>query len=136
MKVERTIVLPAPPDAVWLAVADPDRLASWWGERVELDARPGGRVVVDDAGGERWGTVETFEPGRRMVLRLWQRPGPTERLTGTRVELALEEAEGGTRLTVLESPIGDPEPVLPASWLGLGARNARAHARAAVVGRG
>jgi len=136
VKVERTIVLPAPHDAVWLAVADADRLASWWGGRVELDARPGGRVVVDDEDGERWGTVETFEPGRRMVLRLWQRPGLAERLTGTRVELVLEAAEDGTRLTVLESPTGDLEPALPTSWPGLSARNARAHASAAAVGRG
>ena len=115
MRVTRTVVLPAAPDDVWPALAEPDRLAGWLGGRVELEARAGGRVVVDDEDGERWGTVEAFEPGRILVLRLWQRsPG----LSGTRVEFALDAVEEGTRLTVVESRIesargwaGMPEPV-------------------------
>ncbi|MGH9278539.1 MAG: SRPBCC family protein [Acidimicrobiales bacterium] len=100
MKVERSIELPAPPGEVWLALVEPDRLASWFGGHVELDARPGGRVVVADEDGERWGTVESFEPGQRLVLRLWQRG---ESLTGSRLAFVLEGDGDGTRLTVVES---------------------------------
>lgn len=102
MKVERTVLLPASPEDVWRALVEPDRLATWFGGRVELDGRAGGRVVLADDGGERWGTVETFEPGRLLVLRLWER---SDGLTGSRVEFSLDEADGGTRLTVVESVI-------------------------------
>ena len=95
-------MLAAPPHEVWPAVSEPDRLASWFGGRVELDARPGGRVVLSDEDGERWGTVEFLEPGRRLVLRLWTRASA---LVGTRVEFSLEDEGGRTRLTVAESPI-------------------------------
>ena len=103
MKVERTVVLPAPPDDVWEAVAEPERLASWFGGHVELEGRPGGRVVLRDDDGERWGTVESFEPGRLLVLRLWER---STRLSGTRVAFSLDPDDGGTRLTVVESSFG------------------------------
>ena len=105
MRVERTVVLPAPPAEVWEAVAEPERLASWFGGHVELEARPGGRVVLTDDDGERWGTVESFEPGRLLVLRLWER---SPRLAGTRVAFSLDPDNGGTRLTVFESAIGAP----------------------------
>ena len=103
MRVERTVVLPAPPDDVWPALAEAERLAAWLGGRVELDARAGGRVVVADEEGERWGTVEDIEPGRTLVLRLWDR---SLARSGTRLEFILDDVEEGTRLTVVESRIG------------------------------
>jgi uncharacterized protein YndB with AHSA1/START domain len=118
MKVERTIVLPAPPADVWEAVAEPERLASWFGGHVELEGRPGGRVVLSDEDGERWGTVESFEPQRRLVLRLWER---ATRLSGTRVAFSLDPDDEGTRLTVVESSIGAPgEWSVDASPVGVG----------------
>ena len=120
MRVERSVVLPAPREDVWRALTEPDRLASWFGGHVELEGRPGGRVVLSDDDGERWGTVESFEPGRLLVLRLWER---SARLTGTRVAFSLDPTDGGTRLTVVESPIG-----APGEWA--------VGAHAVVVGRG
>ena len=103
MRVERSVVLPVPPEDVWPALADQARLAGWIGGHVELEARPGGRVVVADEDGERWGTVERFEPGRALVLRLWRRAGG---LSGTRMEFTLDDVDEGTRLTVVESRMG------------------------------
>ena len=102
MRVERKVLLPAPPDDVWPALADAERLAGWLGGRVELDARAGGRVVVADDDGERWGTVEQLQPGRVLVLRLWERSAG---LSGTRLEFVLDAVEEGTLLTVVESRI-------------------------------
>lgn len=72
-------------------------------------------MVLDDDEGLRWGTVERFEPGRLLALRLWTR---THGLSGTRIEFVLDDDEEGTRLTVVESLIsshhgwaGMPEPV-------------------------
>ena len=105
MRVTRSVVLPAPPDQVWPALAEADRLARWLGGRVELEARTGGRVVLDDDGGRRWGTVELFQPGRVLALRLWERSAG---LSGTRVEFTLDTVEEGTRLTVVETVLAAP----------------------------
>jgi uncharacterized protein YndB with AHSA1/START domain len=102
MKVERSIVVPAPPGAVWEALVKPERLATWLGADVELDARPGGRVVVADEDGERFGTVEVCEPGQLLVLRLWQ---PAQRLSGSRLEFVLDAEGEHTRVTVVESQL-------------------------------
>ncbi len=97
------MVLAAPVPEVWRAVAEPDRLATWLGGRVELEGRTGGRVALSDETGEHWGTVECYEPARLLVLRLWER---SSELRGTRLKFSLDVAEGGTRLTVVEERIG------------------------------
>ncbi len=105
MRVTRSVVLPASPDDVWPALAEPERLAGWLGGRVELEPRSGGRVVLADDDGLRWGTVELFEPGRVLNLRLWERSAG---LSGTRIEFTLEMVEEGTRLTVVETVLASP----------------------------
>src|SRR5947208_387171 len=42
MEVVREIVFPAPPEEVWEALTEPERLEEWFANEVELDARPGG----------------------------------------------------------------------------------------------
>jgi uncharacterized protein YndB with AHSA1/START domain len=107
--VERRVRLPAPPDEVWAEVADPGRLSAWFGARIELDLRPGGRASFRwPDGTERGGVIEALEPRRLLAFR-W---APFERLAdGTpvrrppgRVEVALERApEGQTDLVVRET---------------------------------
>ncbi|HEX2048717.1 MAG TPA: SRPBCC domain-containing protein [Acidimicrobiales bacterium] len=101
----RSVVLPAPPDEVWPALADPERLAAWLGGEVELEGRAGGRVVLADDDGLRWGTVELFQPCRVLALRLWERSAG---LSGTRIEFTLDGVEEGTRLTVVETVLASP----------------------------
>jgi uncharacterized protein YndB with AHSA1/START domain len=95
LTVEREILLPSPPGEVWPALTEAERLEEWFANKVELDARPGGRGTFRwENGEERHAVVETIEAERRLELR-WDDTG--------RVELTLEEVDEGTRLVVRES---------------------------------
>jgi uncharacterized protein YndB with AHSA1/START domain len=54
-------------DDLWTAIADPPRIARWYG-RVEGDLRPGGefRLYVTDADSDHVGRVEECEAPRRL----------------------------------------------------------------------
>lgn len=95
MEITRELVLPAPPEEVWEALTDPDRLAEWFANEVELDPRPGGRGVFRwDNGESRAATVEEVDPLRRFGFR-WEEEGE--------VEFELEEVDEGTKVTVRET---------------------------------
>lgn len=111
--VERSILLPAPPEQVWEALTDEAALAEWLAAEVELEAREGGELVCRyEDGGERRGEVELVEEAERLSFRWWREDsGPS------RVELVLDAVAGGTRLTVVESgllPVASP--LLASSW--------------------
>ena len=94
--VERSIVLNAPPARVWEELVGSP--SDWYEAEVEIEARPGGRVRVDD----RRGTVESFEPERSLSFRVWT-PPPVE---GTRVTFVLEPLDDDhTVLTVTETQL-------------------------------
>lgn len=94
--VERSIVLDAPASRVWEALVE--NPSDWYDADVEIEARPGGRVHVD----ERRGTVEAFEPERHLSFRVWT-PPPVE---GTRVDFVLEPlTDDKTVLTVTETKL-------------------------------
>ena len=98
--VERSIVLDAPAERVWEALVDEP--GDWYEADVEIEARPGGRVRVD----ERRGTVETYEPERALSFRVWTPPQPDRELEGTRVTFVLEPLDGEhTVLTVTETQL-------------------------------
>ena len=95
MEIVREVVFPVPPDEVWEALTEPERLEEWFANDVELDPRPGGGGVFRwDNGEERRAVVEEAEPGERLALE-WE--------DGGEVEFTLEEVEEGTRLTVRET---------------------------------
>jgi uncharacterized protein YndB with AHSA1/START domain len=95
VQVEREVTFPVPPDEVWEALTEPERLEEWFANDVELDPRPGGAGVFRwENGEERRATVREAEPGERLVLD-WDDEGE--------VEFSLEEVEEGTRLTVRET---------------------------------
>ncbi len=95
MQVEREMTFPVPPDEVWEALTEPERLEEWFANDVELDPRPGGAGVFRwENGEERRATVREAEPGEKLDLD-WDDEGE--------VEFALEEVEEGTRLVVRET---------------------------------
>jgi uncharacterized protein YndB with AHSA1/START domain len=104
-EVERQTVVPATPEEAWRAVIESD----WLGERAQIDPCPGGEV----SGSGRQGFVEEADPPRRLSF-WWHAEGQA----ATRVEVELEEAEGGTRVRVVETR---PLAVLDAYGSDLGA---------------
>jgi uncharacterized protein YndB with AHSA1/START domain len=105
--IAREVTVPAPADEVWPALTHPDELSAWFGAAAELDARPGGRGVFRWADGtERHVVVEEVEPERKLSFRWlpFQRrtDGAVVALPSTRVEITLEDVDGGTRVRVVE----------------------------------
>ncbi len=98
MEIVRELVLPAPPEEVWDALTDPERLEEWFANEVERD---GDTFVYRWSDGEvRRATIEEAEEPRRLGFRWAGEDGADE----SRVVFELEEADDGTRLTITEEP--------------------------------
>jgi len=111
-RIEREILIEAPPDVVWSAITEPEHVSKWFGDAAEIDLRPGGEASFtwDDAdGGTAHARVETVEPPHRLVYRWmrWPREHPTgaglQEGNSTLVEFDLTPEGDGTRLRVVES---------------------------------
>lgn len=97
---------PQPPEAVWAAWADPERLARWWGPAGfrstfdEFDFRPGGRWIFTMHGPDgqdhpnRSEFVE-LDPPARLVLAHVNAPR-------FRLEATFAAQGGGTRLRIVQ----------------------------------
>jgi uncharacterized protein YndB with AHSA1/START domain len=95
VEVTRELVLPVPPEEVWEALTDPERLKEWFANDVEWD---GDELVYRwDDGEERRALIEESDEPRRLGFR-WSDGDGAE----THVTFELEEAEEGTHLTVTE----------------------------------
>jgi uncharacterized protein YndB with AHSA1/START domain len=99
--VERETLVEASPEEVWEALTEEDRLEEWLAPEVELDPVEGGEMI---------------EEQQRFAFT-WSRPAEGESF----VEFTIEALPGGTRVTVIETPIG-PTAMAFAGW---GARLAR-----------
>ena len=93
--IRREIVLPVPREEVWDALTEPDRLADWFANDVDLDLRPGGGASFRWSNGEsRTATVTEVDPERRLAFE-WDDEGV--------VAFTLDDDPDGTRLTVVET---------------------------------
>ncbi|HEY7121764.1 MAG TPA: SRPBCC domain-containing protein [Solirubrobacterales bacterium] len=98
--VERETLIDADPEEVWEALTDEDRLQEWLAPEVELDPVEGGEIAVRDGDDERSGTVERLDENERFAFT-WSRPGEGESF----VEFTIEALPGGSRVTVVETPL-------------------------------
>ena len=99
MEITRELTVPAPREEVWEALTDAERLAEWFANDVELDPRPGGRGVFRwDDGETRTAVVEEADAPRRFGFRWADEDGEEGE-----VAFELEEADGGTKVTVRET---------------------------------
>jgi uncharacterized protein YndB with AHSA1/START domain len=100
--VRREIVLPVERERAWALLTEPAELREWLADDVELEPEVGAslRMAWDD-GEVREGLVEEVEEERLLRFR-WD-----DGTTGvpSRVEWTLDDAPGGTRVTVVERPL-------------------------------
>lgn len=109
-------VIEAPPEAVFAAFVEPDKIALWWGPddgpvlSAEVEPRIGGRFHIRfrlaEDGSEHGssGTFEAFEPPHRLAMS-WAWDGDDG--PRSRVDVTLRPVEGGTEVTLVHSRLGD-----------------------------
>src|SRR3954453_18738502 len=91
--VNREVVLPVDRERAWELITEPSELEGWLADEVEFEAEEDAPVrVAWDTGESREGVVEEVAERERIVFT-WG---------DSRVEWALEDDPGGTRLRVTE----------------------------------
>lgn len=111
--LERT--LEVPPERVFAACVEAEKLADWWGPagftspRLQLDVREGGlyRITMKPPEGEafhlRGEYLEVDAPRRLVFTFVWEEPDPDDQETV--VTLTFEPVGGGsTRLVLQQGP--------------------------------
>jgi uncharacterized protein YndB with AHSA1/START domain len=93
-RIEREVLLPAPPEIVWDAVTSD----GWLAERVSLDLRPGGEARFESADRVRSGWIEDVSEPERLSFWWSDDDEPA-----SRVELRIEAREESTRLRIVET---------------------------------
>lgn len=109
-RVEREILIEAPPDIVWSVITEAEHVGRWFSDSAAIDLRPGGELILtwDEHGAVYW-RVERIDPHHFVSFR-WLRPmqglssgvEPPEG-NSTLVEFSLDAEGEATRLRVVES---------------------------------
>ena len=111
-RIEKTVTLRAPRDRVWRAISNAEEFSKWFGVKLEGNFAEGASVQgkLTHPGYEKFTLeilIERIEPERFFSYR-WHPYAidpkvdySTEPMT--LVEFRLDEAEGGTLLTIVES---------------------------------
>ena len=111
-RIEREIVIDAPPERVWAALTEAEHLGEWFGnDGAEVDLRPGGSVVLRwKEHGVYYSRIERVDPERFFSMRGAYLPDEEPRPgNSTLVEFTLAPEGDGTRLRVVESGFEDLE---------------------------
>ncbi|GAC1520705.1 MAG: SRPBCC family protein [Chloroflexota bacterium] len=117
-RIEKRIILRAPRFRVWQALAEADEFGQWFGVKLASPFVAGQSVTgqVTHPGFEHIPfnlTVERMEPGQLLAWRwhvLIDPEGGRVSEPTTLVEFHLEDADGGTLLTVVESGFDNMPP--------------------------
>jgi uncharacterized protein YndB with AHSA1/START domain len=109
-RVEREILIDAPPDVVWSVVTEAEHVGRWFSDSAAVDLRPGGELILtwDEHGAVYW-RVEKVDPPHFVSFR-WLRPVQDQsgrddlrEDNSTLVEFSLDPEGEATRLRVVES---------------------------------
>lgn len=103
-RIERVVEIGHPPARVWAALTTAEGLASWFGNEVTIDLRPGGSARMTWTSGDSADMrVERVEEPT-VFAYTWHINGlPADDPRRTYVEFTLEPVDAGTRLTVVET---------------------------------
>jgi uncharacterized protein YndB with AHSA1/START domain len=103
-RIERTVTLSRAPREVWQALTTAKGLSAWFGERANIDLRPGGAASMTFAGGMTVDMrIERVEEPT-VFAYTWRLPDlPEDDPRRTYVEFTLEPVGAGTRLRVVET---------------------------------
>src|SRR6185312_4749211 len=100
-RLDRTIVINAPREAVFRYFTDSAHWAMWWGAGSTIDARPGGKMYIKyPEGTEVAGEVLEVKPPERIVFTYGYMKGEPFPAGGSRVTIQLAGDRGATRLTL------------------------------------
>ena len=120
-RIERTVELAQPREAVWAALTTAEGLGTWFGnESARIDLRPSGAAQMTWNGGFKVAMrVERVEEPSVFGFT-WQISGlPEDDPRRTYVEFTLEATTDGTRLTVVETGFAQlPEDVFNDEYQG------------------
>ena len=118
LDIERAIVIDAPIAVVWKTITEPDQIARWFADRVEIDLRPGGGGSLFFESGNLTAPllVEAVDPPTSFSFR-WCQPDGEQPVHGNSTLVAftlVAETDSRTKLTVRESgldamPLPDDE---------------------------
>jgi uncharacterized protein YndB with AHSA1/START domain len=100
--LELSVILPGPPERIYEAWLDSRHHAAFTGGGAEIEPGVGGAHSAWD--GYITGQNLELEPGRRIV-QSWRTTEFPEDAAFSRLEILLEPAEGGTRLTLKHTEI-------------------------------
>lgn len=119
LAVERTIWINAPRARVWRAIIEPAQLVRWYapGCAWDIPALEAGATIRfhNTETDIQLATIEAVEPPQRLTLRWQADPGsPDAVLINTFV---LEEARGGTQVTIRQTGYESLPPAERQMWL-------------------
>lgn len=109
-RIEKSVLLRAPRHRVWTALVEARQFGAWFRAEFEGEFTPGARVTgrstydgCDQSTFSVW--IDEIRPESLFAFRWHPDPEPVMDADRpkTRVEFRLEDAEDGTRLTVVES---------------------------------
>ena len=110
-KIELSIDVDAPADAVWEAVATGDGLTRWFAPIASVDEGEGGTVTVAWAMGADWPSrITVWRPGEHLCLVDLSDADAAAAGTALTVDYHLENAAGKTRFRLVHSNLpGTPD---------------------------
>src|SRR5580700_1360560 len=119
-RIERTVEIAHPPAKVWAALTTAEGLGTWFGDKANIDLRPGGSAQMT-WDGEFTADMRVERVEEPTVFGFtWNIYGlPDDDPRRTYVEFTLAPAGGGTRLTVVESGFAQlPDELLDTAYRG------------------
>jgi uncharacterized protein YndB with AHSA1/START domain len=101
-QLTRTVLIEAEPATVFQFLADTPRWAAWWGAGSEIDARPGGQVIIRmGKEAEARGEVTAIDPPRKIAFTFGYTTGQPIAAGASLVEITLEPRGGATALHLI-----------------------------------